>query len=249
MENKFDKDLVDSIINEYFTEEPVEKSMKSDNTADAAVKEAPKAQKDEARNAGRPKQISDVPQEDQDGKREGKYDSDITENEDKEDEPEETKQVSAPSMKKSVSEEEWAEFQAWKEAQAEEEQEVVKSEADETPNFEELIKSQVESLMKSKNEEIEELKKSLNETTELVKAMADTPMPQKSIDNIEYFEKGGKQEKTFSRQEMLDTAFDMALRKSHPDFDDLHVTELENTGTISDPNARRALENELKRRN
>lgn len=65
-------------------------------TADQAVSQVKKAANDDSRGAGRPKQISDVPDKDQDGKREGKYDATITENEDKEDEPDETKQ--SPSL-------------------------------------------------------------------------------------------------------------------------------------------------------
>ena len=89
---------IDALIDDIFSEEEevVEKSIDivQDNkaTADEAVNQAPKAQKDESRGAGRPKQVSDVPQMDMDGRRESKYDDSTTENENKEDEPEETKQ-------------------------------------------------------------------------------------------------------------------------------------------------------------
>lgn len=93
---------IDSLIDEYFTEpaleessEEVEKSIDiagdSKTKADEAANQAPKGQKDEARGAGRPKQISDVPQNDQDGARAKDYDGAISENEGKEDEPDEAK--------------------------------------------------------------------------------------------------------------------------------------------------------------
>lgn len=251
--DKFDNNLIDGLIDEIFAEEGselVEKSMDAPKTADEAVKDAPKAQKDEARGAGRPKQISDIPEEDEDGKREGNYDADITSNKDKEDEPEETKQVEAPkAMKKSVSASEWAEFQAWKAAQAEN---MAKSESeeDESLDIEALVKSQVEVLAKAKDAQIEDLKKSLQETQALVKAIANKPMPQKSIDSIQVLEKSGdKQPETFSKSEMLDVAFDIAMKKSYgDDFTELHVTELENSGYIVNPDARKILESELKKR-
>ena len=84
---------IDAMIDELFTEAPVEKSIDiskdAKTTADAAVNQAPKGQDDDKRGAGRPKQISDVPKTDTDGKRDGKYDDDITENDGKEMSPEE----------------------------------------------------------------------------------------------------------------------------------------------------------------
>ncbi len=143
---------IDSLIDELFSES-IEKGSAidiagdADKTADGAISKAPKGQQDSARGAGRPKQISDVPQKDMDGRRDSEYDASISENEGKEDEPDEAKKQAqsidqtsgkgrikssskAPKVrpfKKSedeseleeISEEEYKEFQEFKKAKTE----------------------------------------------------------------------------------------------------------------------------------
>lgn len=140
---------IDMLLDEVFGEsETAEKSLDiakdSKTTADAAIASAPSSQNDAARGAGRPKQISDVPNNDQDGKRDSEYDAAIAQATG-EVEPEEAKkqakaidQVSkeghmaqspkAPQgrpFKKSddgsveeISEEEYKQFQEFKKSQA-----------------------------------------------------------------------------------------------------------------------------------
>lgn len=155
---------IDSLIDDIFAENtedvskgsPIDIAQDAQTTADAAANQAPKGQMDDARGAGRPAQISDVPQNDMDGRRESQYDASITENENKEDEPDETKQSpsmdqtqeknriadkpKAPAMRpftKSesgeetpISDEEWNAFQEFKKSQAEakEQEEIKKAE-------------------------------------------------------------------------------------------------------------------------
>lgn len=252
---------IDAMIDELFAE-PIDKSLDvasmASTKADDAVNKAPKAQKDEDRNAGRPKQISDVPQSDMDGKREGEYDSSIAAKQ-KEDEPSETDQVKTsdqtkgsqktekPPMMKSLTEEEYAEYQAFKKAQeTKQKEEVLRKTRDEQKD---LIKAVIKEATSTISKENEELRKSLAETQELVKAMAERPQRRKSIDGIQALEKSQrdeeKQESSFSKSEMLDAAEELVMKKS-TDFRDDHLIELENTGFIFDATARAALEKHLK---
>lgn len=161
---------IDTLLDDIFSED-IEKASAIDiagdakTNADAAVGKVPKGQKDEARGAGRPKQISDVPQVDMDGSRDGEYDAKITENENKESEPDEAKkqakaidQVSkeghkagsskAPAsrpFKKSengeseeISDEEYKEFQEFKKSKVE------AAEAEELKKAEDLKKADEE---------------------------------------------------------------------------------------------------------
>lgn len=73
---------IDALLDEVFSDSiekgsPLDIAGDSKTTADAAVNQAPKGQDDASRGAGRPKQISDVPGNDQDGKRDGQYDASI----------------------------------------------------------------------------------------------------------------------------------------------------------------------------
>ena len=93
---------IDSLIDAFFVDaEDVQKSDYSQisddscTTADKAIASAPMGQDDATRGGGRPAQISDVPKTDEDGKRAKNYDSDISENEDKEEGTDEDDQVCA----------------------------------------------------------------------------------------------------------------------------------------------------------
>lgn len=240
---------IDAMVDELFAEQ-VEKSIDiakdAKTTADAAVNQAPKAQDDAARGAGRPKQISDVPDKDEDGKRAGEYDASITEKA-KEQDQAEASQVKPGPMMKSISEQEYAEFQAFRKAQEDKQKEETLKKAREEQK--DLIKSAVREATSTILKENEELRKSLTETQELVKSMAERPQRRKSIDNIQALEKSQRDEEktetTFSKSEMLDVAEELVMKKSQ-DFKDDHLIELENTGYIFDVRARTALENALK---
>lgn len=248
---------------------------KSSTTADAAVNAAPKAQKDEARAAGRPAQISEVPQVDEDGKRAGKYDGDITKNSpDAGEENEEgKKQADAKrsdqtmgaqtkdgeglkaAMGKSITDSEYAEFQAFKKAQSQKAQEEVLRKA--RAENADLIKSAVKEATATMIKENADLRKSLNETSELVKAMAERPQRRKSIEGLQALEKSqpdgvaNSGEKHFSKSEMLDVAEELVLKSQAAKdmtFRDEHLIELENTGFIFDKRAREHFEAALKNR-
>lgn len=213
---------IDALIDDIFSEEEqVEKSIDiakdAKTKADEAANEAPKGQKDEARGAGRPKQISDVPQTDTDGARAKEYDDAITENEGKEDQPEETKKqakvmdqtverkeakAKAPEMrpfKKSddsveISKEEYAAFEAFKKSQAE--AEVAKAkEAEELKKAEvrqeqeALIKSAVQSATEDLRKSMDEQRKVIAEQASIIKSMASQPKSSKSVTGIEQLEK------------------------------------------------------------
>lgn len=245
---------IDELLDDVFSddvvqsEEVVEKSIagKPEAKADEAMKEVPKAQKDEDRKAGRPKQISDVPQKDEDGKREGQYDDEITENEDKEDEPKETDQVKVPEqMKKSLSDEEYEEYQQLKKAKEEAEQ-LKKAEVEKNEK-EALIKAAVDAETQDLKKSLEEIKKVAQEQSALLKSLAKTPVQAKSIQGIESLEKSSYEEaqKTFSKADMLDAAEELV--KSGTFSSDV-VTELEMTGTIYNKEYRKAVERQLNKK-
>jgi len=232
------------------TTEEVEKSMIKDDkpqeeTADEAVKKIPKAEKDEKRNAGRPEQISDIPQIDKDGKRDGNYDADIAKkNEDGK--VKEQDQVEPPKeMKKSLSEEEYQEYQELKKSKEEAEKEEVLKKAKQEQS--DLIKSAIIEATKEIRDENSELHKKLEEQGELIKSMANKPQKSKAITNINAVEKSfsDKKEDTLSKAELLDIAEDLVKSKK---LSMENVIELENTGYIYDKDARKTLEREVKRR-
>lgn len=253
---------IDSLIDELFAEpeapkaEAVEKSdmikeqKPQKETADEAIKQVPKGEKDEARGAGRPKQISDVPQNDTDGARAGEYDGKITEKEtDATAKKKEDDQVKVPEqMKKSentLSDEEYAEYKELKKARkaARKEEELRKSQAVQV----DLIKSAVVDATSSLRKENEDLRKSLQETSELVKAIANKPQKSKAVTNVQAVEKFQKSASStnFSKAEILDVAEDLVKSKQ---LTVEHVIELENNGYIYDPEARGTLERAMNRR-
>lgn len=265
---------IDSLIDDLFAE-PVVKAAENfevanaaKTTADAAIAAAPKMQDDASRGAGRPKQISDVPANDEDGKRDGQYDASIA-TAIGEEEPEETKkqikaidQTSAaghkgegPKMKdprlSKSDEAEYAEFLAFKKSQAEaKEQEVLKKAEDlKKAELETLVKSAVASAIGPVKKENEDLRKSLGESQALIKAMAGQPQRAKSVTGIEALEKSsheavGPQE--FTKSEKLDAAERLVMKKALP-MD--AVIELENTGTVFNKEWQRSIEAELQKQN
>lgn len=265
---------IDAFIDELFAE-PIEKADNLDvasaskTTADAAIATAPKAQDDASRGAGRPKQISDVPATDEDGKRDGSYDASIAsaaaeqENEEAKKQAKSIDQTSsagrvaeAPKMKdprltKSVSEEEYAEFEAFKKAKQDQakQEELKKSEDLKKAEFEALIKSAVSEAIAPVKKENETLKKSLEESTALVKAMAAQPQRAKSVTGIEALEKSkpelsGPQE--FTKSDKMDAAESLVKSGKLPVE---AAIELENTGTVYRKDWQQLIEHELEKLN
>tara|TARA_R110000868_G_C10973188_1_gene771565 strand:+ start:95009 stop:95845 length:837 start_codon:yes stop_codon:yes gene_type:complete len=266
---------IDSLIDELFVEDNVEKSIDiaGDSKTLADSVKAPKGQKDDSRGAGRPKQISDVPENDEDGKRSGEYDSSISEGGKEQDQPEasqvkEANQIkpngkaakpNAPKMapfKKSngedVTAEEWEAFEAFKKSQKDAEvEEMKKAQVQEQTD---LIKSVVEQTASRFTGKIEELTKSLNEQKEIVKSFAKSPKQAKSITNLEAVEKsfdgsGAPKVESFTKGEIADAAVELAMNKSFPSFTENHAIEVENNGYIYDEQARKTLEAYLQKKN
>lgn len=280
-ENLENEDLnksIDALLDDVFSED-MEKSSAIDiagdakTTADAAANQAPKAQKDEARGAGRPKQISDVPQVDMDGRRDSEYDASITENENKESEPDEAKKQAvsqdqtqdknriadkpaAPKVapfKKSedISDEDWEAFQAFKKSQAEaKEAEELKKAEDmkkaEEQKQQDLIKSAVDAATEDLRKSVTDLMKTNQEQAELLKAMASTPQRPKSVTGIEQLEKS--QDPDFQEPETFSKSQMLdaaeALVKSK-EIPMEAVIELEQTGTVNDAYIRKMIEKKL----
>ena len=240
---------MDLLIDELFTEEEkVEKSMIKDanpakETADAAVKAAPKGEKDESRGAGRPEQISDVPQTDEDGARSGEYDKKITK---KQEEPKkaEDSQVEPPKdMKKSLSVEEYEEFMALKKAKTEES--LAKAQKEQNDLMKSIVAEAVKEAVSSIKSENDELKKSLTEQSELIKSMANKPQKSKAITSVSAVEKFQKSAPEVSKEDLLDIAEDLVKSKK---LTMEQVIELENNSFIYDAEARGILEREVARR-
>jgi len=252
---------IDGLIDELLVEhaEPVEKSMikdqkPQDETADEAKAKTPgSGTDDDKRGAGRPKQISDVPKTDTDGKRAKDYDGDIAEkNEDAK--KKEDSQVTPPKhVKKSVSDEEWEEYQALKKAKQEADaaEALKKAETEKA----DLIKSAIAEAQKGWEAERAELKKSMDEQAELIKAMANKPQRSKSITNMAALEKSGSVDNKpqLSKSEMRQVALDVGEELVKAGKLNMNsVIEFENTGSILDKNQfrilKQATEQEIKRR-
>lgn len=257
MEEQLTKSI-DKLIDELFTEAPaspkveegVEKSMIKDmpsankTTADEAVSAAPKSEKDEARGAGRPKQISDVPQTDTDGARSGEYDGKIAAPQSDSSKKEDSQVAPPAQLKKSVSDDEFAEYQALKKAESERKatetlEKARREQAD-------LIKSAIVEATTEIRKENEELRKSLKEQGDLIKAIANKPQRSKAVTNVQAVEKFQKSESnSLSKADVLDIAEDLVKSKK---LTMESVIELENTGFIYDQEARGVLEREVARR-
>lgn len=262
---------IEALIDEVFAEEAVEKSIEiakdASTTADAALKNVPKAQDDASRGAGRSKEISEIPETDEDGKREGNYTDSIAQASKEEENPEakqspaldqssEKNRMSsspkAPQMRPfmkslEVTEEEYAAFEAFKKAQVEAQVEAQAKE--ELKKAETLVKAAVTEATASLIKENEALRKSMTETQELIKAMAAKPREAKSITSIEVLEKSQerseKGSEEFSKSEKLDAAFELVKAGKLKDTD---MAELEMTGTIYNPESRAAIEKFLNRK-
>lgn len=269
---------IDSLIEDLFAE-PVSKSDNLDvasaskTTADAAIASAPKMQDDGSRGAGRPKQISDVPQTDEDGKRDGSYDASIASGQSEEENEEAKKQAKSidqttsagrmggegPKMKDPrLSKSEQEELEAFRKAKADSEskaeelrksEEIKKADEIKKAELETLVKSAIASALEPVKKENETLKKSLDESQALIKAMAGQPQRSKSITGVEALEKSmpeGQGQTEFTKKDKLDAAERLVMKKSLP-MD--AVIELENTGTVYNKQWQQAIEAELQKTN
>lgn len=255
---------IDSLIDGLFAEEApkadkVEKSMVKDmpsankTTADEAAKQAPKAEKDESRGAGRPEQISSVPQTDQDGERSGQYDGDIAKKQEDAKKKEDSQVEPPKDMKKSW--EASAEYQEYislkKASEANNKAEELRKARQETSD---LIKSAITEAVTTATTAVkaenESLRKSLEEQGDLIKAMANKPQRSKAVTGVQALEKsfGGSQPTgsgKLSKAELLDIGEELVKSKQ---LTMENVIELENTGYIYDPEARGILERAVARR-
>jgi hypothetical protein len=264
---------IDSLVEDFFAE-PVIKgdldvSHASKTTADKVMAEVPGSEDDASRGAGRPKDDHDVPNKDTDGNPAKGYDA--VQAEQKEEENKEAgkqapsiSQISEkghmgthPSMKdprlsKSLTDEEFAEYQALKKADADAkakqaQEDLRKAEDLKKVEQQNLIKSAVESALGTVRKENEELRKSLSEQGAMLKAIAGQPRQSKSVTSIEVLEKS--QEKvpghggdSFSKAEILDAA--EALFKAGQIPMDA-VIEIDNTGTVLNSQHRAMIEKKL----
>ncbi len=193
---------IDALIDDVFADNDVEKSIDiaqdAQTTADAAVAQAPKGQMDYARGAGRPAQISDVPQVDMDGRRESQYDDSTTERDGVEDENEEAnKQATSVDqtsegrgrMKQSPKAPAVRPFK-----KSEDGTEVTKDEFEE---YQEFKKAQVEvETLKKAQAEAEALKKAKQEQEDLIKSAVSS-----AISGLA--EKNNQLQKSFDEQNKL----------------------------------------------
>lgn len=269
---------IDTLIEDIFGEtvekasENFEVANASKTTADAVMAEVPKSENDESRGAGRPKDDHDVPDTDEDGNKAKGYEA--VQSDQAEVEPDEAKkqahavtQISKeghmgekasmkdPRLSKSVSNEEYAEFEAFKKSKAEEEkkakekakkEEMKKSEDLRKAEQENLIKASVEAALAPLKRENEQLRKSFEEQGSLLKAMAGQPRQSKSVTHIEVLEKAQApqakfqgQSESFSKSELLDAAEELFQKGKLPVE---AAIELDNTGTILNPSHRRMVE-------
>jgi hypothetical protein len=273
---------IDTLIDDLFAEpvakagENFEVANAAKTTADAAIAAAPKMQNDDARGAGRPKQISDVPENDEDGKRDGTYDATIAaaigeiENEEAKKQSKSIDQTTstgrmgeAPKMKdpraggqvmKSITSDEYEQFEAFKKSQAEAakaaaQEDLRKSEDLRKAELENLVKSAVAAAIEPVRKENDTLKKSLAESATLIKAMAGQPQRSKSVTGIEALEKSAPEHQgaqEFTKSEKLDAAERLVMKKALP-ID--AVVELENTGSVYRKDWQQAIEAELQKQN
>jgi len=228
-------------------------------TADEGEKPKKAKQEKEGEN-GRPKEVQDVPNSDEDGSRAKGYDH-------IQKEQKKTPEISANgAMVKSETE---AKAEDKVEVSKEDYEILQKAKADsikaikdeELKKVEEkqsdLIKSAVAEATKASQAENEELRKSLQETQELVKAIASKPQRRKSVDNIHAMEKsfgGAEQEELqkakaneFTMEDMQDAA-DELVKSQTPGFNIEHAIELDDSGSIQDPQARKLLEKQLRKK-
>lgn len=141
-------------------------------------------------------------------------------------------------------------FELLAKAKAEREEKALKKAREEQAT---LIKSVVLEATKEIRKENADLRKSLDETQNMLKKALSRPVQQKSVSSVQALEKSfGKNDpsaqhepETFSKSEMLDAAERLVMRKELPD---VALIELEDTGSVINPEYRSAIERELTRK-
>lgn len=277
MENTELNKAIESFIEDIFSE-PVAKSGENfevapaaKTTADAVVNQAPKAQDDASRGAGRPKDDHDVPKVDQDGNAAKGYDA-VQSPQGEVENPEakqagDVSQISSegrlaavkpmkdPRLSKTLTDEQFSEYQELKkakeiQAQKEKQQEDLKKAELQRKSQEDLIKSAVESTLAPIRKENEDLRKAFNEQSALLKAIASQPVQAKSITGIDAIQKSKDPDmdgpQVFTHIEKLDAAERLVKSGKLPME---AVIELENTRTVYNPQHRAMIEQELEKQN
>jgi hypothetical protein len=195
------KDVTQDLLDGSKSKEKMEDPGSNKTLADQVKVAKPKKDDPESR----PEEVSDVPDEDEDGKRAKGYDSIQKPNSKTPDVSPKGTFVKADTVE--VSKED---FEFLKKAKAEKQEEELRKAKEEQID---LIKAEVEAKTEKLNAEVENLKKSLEESNKLVKAMASKPQAPKSITNIAALEKSFKDEgnelgdnkaNSFSKSEILD---------------------------------------------
>lgn len=248
---------LDAQIDQVFAEELAKGASKGESvpgpspiSADAATAGVEKPKSDR-KNPDRPKQISDVPDVDEDGKRGGEFAGDVSSKQSEEQPAEAAKAKTSPisggEVKKStveITESDFAEFQRLKKSEEDRTSEQLrKAHLEEQTS---LIKSAVADALAPLKAENEALRKSVEATENLVKSMGSKPQAPRavqSVQQVERFEKSSGAGLTLNQ--VLDVAEELCKSNVlRPE----HVTELESRGFIQDPIARAALEQAVARK-
>lgn len=168
---------IDLLLDEVFgetevTEKSIDIAKDSKTTADAVMASVPASQNDAARGAGRPKAISDVPNNDQDGKRDGQYDASIASAHGEEENEEAKKQAKAiDQVSKDGHLAQSPKAPQSRPFKKSEDGSVVELTAEEVKEFEEFKKSKAERLEKAaKEEELRKAESSRKQSEELIKS-------------------------------------------------------------------------------
>lgn len=141
-----------------------------------------------------------------------------------------------------LDEEELELIKAWRDDQSEEEETIVKSE--------DIAKA----ISDVTNTQVEELKKSLTDQSALIKSLSEqvqklSSQPahdKRSIDSLEPLAKGGSQESTLTKSQVLDVMLD--LQQSGKGITSHHVAEFETTGNISNSQIKNLVMSEAQKR-
>lgn len=184
----------------------------------------PKPKKDDEE--GRPEQISDVPDVDEDGSRAKGYESVQKPNS-------KTPEVSDKGTVVKAFEVSAEDFELLQKAKAEKtEQELKKAKQEQ----EELIKAEIKAQTESLTNQVEELKKALEDSQKLLKAVAKVPSAPKSITSVAALEKSFTNAddepvaKSWSKADILDACEELCKAEKISVED---VIEFENLGTLN----------------
>lgn len=226
----------------------MEVTKDKEELADEAMKKVKKTKKDEEGDGGRPKEVQDVPENDEDGQRAKGYDHVQMEQKKTPDISEKGTMVKSQESDDvvAISKEEYAAYAAFKKSQeAAKEEELKKAQEDKE---QEKLQKAISAVTSGLREENAELRKSLEETQALIKSLASKPVQRKSVSNVQAIEKSfadvesageAPRSEPLSKSQVLDAAEELVKSK---EFTVEDVIELENTGFILNPAKRQRLE-------